>query len=148
MPDPLAPRPCKDCGKELPYKTLQAADFLYGGGHISVSSLADDIEESVRRNDQARACGRQAYLDEITVSSAISRRLNYASEDDLAAAVRHYGDMGHEDGSECERLQAAKWCHEPTPNHGGWEDKRPTECTLDAMHDGEHHFEYEPSPAF
>lgn len=131
----------------LPYKTLNAADFLYGGGHIAVSSLADDIEESVRRNDQARARGQTAYADVITVGATIDRRLGYASADDMAAAVRHYGDMGHDDGTECERVQAAQWCHEETPDHGGWDDKRPTECTLEAMHDGPHRFEYEqPAP--
>lgn len=44
-----------------------------------------------------------------------------------------------------ERIEAAKWCHEPTPNHGGWDDKRPRECTLEADHEGSHSFEHVPA---
>lgn len=140
MPDPFAPRPCKDCGKDLPHKVLEAHDFLYGGGRIDISSLADDIEESVRRNDRARERSQTAYADVITVGAAISRHFSYSSEDDLAAAVRHYGDMGHPDGSECERIEAAKWCHEQTPDYVGISDPREPTCTLEANHEGEHQF--------
>ena len=73
--------------------------------------------------------------------NSISRVLGYASENDLAAAVRHWAAALGDD-SECERLQAAKFCHEPTPGHDGWDDPRPHECTLEAAHDEPHRFAY------
>jgi hypothetical protein len=145
MTDPLAPRPCKDCGKELPYRVLEAGDFLYGGGDVTAgTNLADKIAEYMEEEPRLRARGERPRDDTALVELAISWMLDFIRPEHFAAAVRHCGYLGHEDGrSECERILHAKFCHEPNPSSTGIDDPRPLTCVLDA-HGPEtpHVFEY------
>lgn len=148
MPDPFAPQPCQDCGKELTYKVLEAGDFLYGGGSVGEGiNLADKVAEYMAEEPKRRARGEHPSDDVTLVGQALSWMLDYIEPSAFAAAVRHWGHVDQQNDSECERIRAAQWCHEPTPEHGGVEDSRPFECTLEAGHEGAHRFDYEPALA-
>lgn len=147
MPDPLAPRPCKDCGKELPYHVLEAGDFLYGGGGVtSGTNLADKIAEFMEEEPKLRARGERPRDDTALVDLAISWMLDFIRPDHIAAAVRHWGYLGHEDGrSECERIRDAYWCPAPNPDYVDARGALPPTCSRPA-HGPEIEHDFEPSP--
>lgn len=155
MPDPFAPTPCRDCGQELPYKVHQAASLLFDGYQMDPRRLAEEVVSGLKRRaktDAFRADLNARYPSlppqapiterEIGEDAVSSWVFGDFEAEHLVAAVQHYHDLDNDDGSECDRAQYAKWCHEPTPGHGGWEDRRPPECTLDAGHEGAHYFAY------
>lgn len=156
MPDPFAPTPCRDCKAELPYKVHAAASLLFEGYQLDPRRLGEQVADALKRRpqtDKDREDVNARYPSLLPMKPITDEELGMGAVRDwlfdgfdaehLVAAVQHYGDLGHELGSACDQIQHAAWCHERTPDHGGWEDKRPRECTLEAGHEGAHRFEYE-----
>lgn len=93
--------PCSTCGLHLAGPVHDAGNLLYGGSmRLTGSNLAHGLEQLI--------AARPNTSDTYNVSDAIVRWFDGVTHTDLAAAVRHWGDLGHLDGSECERLQRAR----------------------------------------
>jgi hypothetical protein len=113
-------------------------------------SLADDIAERMRDHALLAAKRGEAPIpDETIVDFAISWWTGSIDNEDYAAAVRHYGDVGHPDGTECERISAARWCHERGPGKDSQDSAEwaASLCNLEAGHEGPHSYERQTAAA-
>ena len=139
------PIPCNDCSTPLPRRVHNAVEWLYGGQESrDLGTLAAMIEEAMIQNAKAVAQGVTAASDAQMAEWAMrSWAMGTCATGDLAAAVRHSGLVDADGNTECERLDAARWCLDPTPDHQGDEDRRSFTCTLGAGHEGDHCFTWE-----
>jgi hypothetical protein len=143
---------CQDCGQELSWPVVEAGNFLYHGGTLSVNDLTERLERDLRPPERARWDAERAQrynqtapitdfqIVRLAVESLVMSSFTY---DDLAAAVQHYGNLGDPDGSECERIEAAKWCHERGPGKDSQDSAvwAASLCSLEAGHAEPHSFE-------
>jgi hypothetical protein len=142
---------CQDCGMELPGGVVDAGAFLYGGTQLSVDRLTGFIERFLKTRAEDDASRANLGIDPATDSDigpyAVLSLVDDIEDDELTAAVKHWGDLGDPNGSECERTNWARWCHKQGPGKDSpamavWAASL---CNLEAGHEGLHSFEQQPA---
>jgi hypothetical protein len=145
-------KPCQDCGMDLPLAVIDAGAFLYGGTRLSVDRLGELIEQTLKnraRRDAYRAGLPLPQLTDSEIGEEAIRDLVDVDPEALTAAVKHWGDMGNLDGSECERANWARWCHATGPGKDSRDmaEWAASYCNLEANHDAPCSFARQPAEA-